>query len=683
MAALGALALGACGSSRGDPVPALLVHDPGGAKPTDPLAGTDMESCAVFLDEQCTNGVLSECNLYDVKAQKFPSTIDPLVRRVFLFERWYDLYHQPDGQTANRVFTGPTPAGTPEAQWGALDHFAAYDGVGDSAIWTGAALNAYALRYLVTGTEADYERMVTKTTQLLTLFDVTGIPGYLARYHGLIMAPGAPKTDEHIVRYNADFFDDNDHYFDPANAPGLPDVYRDGIIDGQGKTWDGTPYWHGHPSIDQYSGPMTAFPLVFGLLRDEDQDTKDRITHEMTCYLNRLGRIEIRNLQQNQEALDAVRDFFSRGLLRLDPGDLDLSKLDTVVAYANRSINSTNEDTFDRSCPDAPTLKPYRVLDATSDDFILDLLTLAKDLQGDKETTPESIDHIYVVSVRGADAMHMIHLAAMAYYFTGREVYRSFLYDELIGNLHALQVANLMSSLRTPRWCRSFYGSHITFSPFWSLLELLDDSPLRTELAKVMDVELEQKDMYNLDNAKFDFMYAGTVPDDIATAKAQAVAEAIWAVETLGGNGGVLDAPRRTYDIDRQWLLAHLPDGNEPICPTEDERAFCEDGFKVFGVRIPGRPITSECTGAPGECQLSDGCAQAQARDALPMRYRPWTDLLWQRNPFEIGAKYSIQGQEQSPGLDLTEAYWLGRRYGYITSGRNLVLAWRNLGNCQ
>ena len=44
----------------------------------------------------------------------------------------------------------------------------------------------------------------------------------------------------------------------------------------------------------------------------------------------------------------------------------------------------------------------------------------------------QQLDHYYLINVRGGDSSHIMHLAAMAYYFTGEEQYRSFLLDELM-----------------------------------------------------------------------------------------------------------------------------------------------------------------------------------------------------------------------------------------------------------
>ena len=70
------------------------------------------------------------------------------------------------------TFVYETLAGTQESVWGAPSSFANYAGTGDAAIWSAVALETYAMRYLQTGTEADYQRMETKARQIQTLFEV-------------------------------------------------------------------------------------------------------------------------------------------------------------------------------------------------------------------------------------------------------------------------------------------------------------------------------------------------------------------------------------------------------------------------------------------------------------------------------------------------------------------------------
>jgi len=652
--------------------------------PEDPLAGGAIESCAVYKEETCEDGELLRCDVYDTGAGSFVDDPDPLLRRALLYDRWYDLFGSPDGQTADRDFTQPMEPGTAEAVWTDPANFAAWTGAGDSAIWTGTALNAMILRYLVTGTEADYQRMEEKVRVLLGLFEVTGIPGYIARYHFLQMdEPSGPQDPNHIIQYGGELSHRDNVIENPETLDFLPDAYFTGIVDDSGGVHHGTPMWNGAPTIDQMNGPMVAFPMVYGLLRDET--LRDQIAYHMTCYLKRLQRIEIINLQDNEDALEAVRDYFSGAgaELNLDPDDLDLTQLDRIVMYTHPQFNELNAATFDRSCPDTVQLDPVRVIDASSADFLLDILELVADLDAKARPRERGIDHFYIPSVRGADAMHMMHLASMAYAFTGEEMYLDFLRDELLGEIRTAEVAMLMSALIPNPWCRSFFGTNIEVGPLWAFINLLDDSPLRTYMQEAMHVEAWEKECHDLGNVNFDLMYAGVVPASIAGASRQTALDyALAQLPLFGGNGGVVDDPRRTYALGYDEVVAAMPEGTTPICPTPEQRSACEDGFTVFGIPVAGESITFECTGQPGECVMDDGlCADPMASDPLPPMLRPWADYLWQRNPFAIG-DHRPHGRRQSPGIDLTEEYWMARFYDFIEGGDGQVLAWRPVGAC-
>jgi hypothetical protein len=600
---------------------------------------------------------------------------------VLLYERWYDLYQSPDGQTAERRFTAPIAAGTAESAWADPALFAGYDGMGDSAIWTGTALNAILLRYLETGTEADYARLEAKVRTLLTLFDVTGIPGYLARHHFLLLPEGGPDSPDHIVLFGEGPRDARDRAVDdPESVAGLPDAYAEGIADSQGELWTGTPMWRGNPSIDQYTGPMVTFPAVYGLLQDEG--LRQSVADALVCYLHRLQRIEVVHLQDNPDALEAVQTFLAGGHLQLDPDDIDLTQLDTLVAYAHPQINTANQDFYDRSCPESVALAPARVIDASDSGFGLDLLNLVADLTGGAARAT-ALDHIYVPSVRGGDAIHMMHLAAMAWYFTGDDQYRELLEEELLGRLRTAEVAQTTGALVPPRWCRAFYGTHITLPPLWAFINLLEDSPLRDEMVRVFELEGWQKLAFDLANPKYELMYAGVVPDELATARDEALSEALATLAAFGGNGGVLEDPRRNYTLGYTDAVEALPEGIEPVCPTEELRHACEDGYDILGVPLPGTDITRACTGDPGECPMEGGeCARSLASAAVPPELFPYEDFFWQRSPFQLGRTFGDAGMEQAPGLDLIEIFWLARHYGFTDVGEGQVLAGRETGSC-
>jgi len=702
LAGLGLL-LGACDESGGDsdvdtdsdtdtdtdtdPKSNFTPHATFDGSPADPLAGSDVVSCRVYLEERCEGGKQQRCEIYDPAAAGFVDDPDPLLKRVYLYDRWFDLYDSPNGSTAERLFNRAMPGDTPEAEWGDMAAFAGYAGNGDSSIWTGAALVSDIFRYVNTGTEADYQRMEDRTRALLRHYEVTGIPGYLARHHYLLLPPGSPNTDRYVVEYGTE--DDRNAHANPVVNPGtiegLPEDYTLGIPDGQGGRVLGKPYWSGRPSIDQSTGPMMGFPLAYDLLRDET--LKQKLVQNLTCYLKRLKRMEIINLQENPKVLEEITEYFAGVGVNLDPDDIDLNQLDRVVAYINVGLNRANTDSFDRSCPDTIELEPSRVLDASDPNFMIDMLQLASDMDtdGSKPPNPGQIDHFYIVNVRGGDASHLMHLATIAYYFTGEQQYLDFLFDELIGELQAVEVVHTMIAFRLPDWCFAFFGDHITFGTHWHFITMLPEGKLRDEMIRAMHVELWEKALYNHHNAKFNVMYGSVVPAGHAGYEdpAEVAAIAVRQLQAFGGNDGVLDAPRRRYLRERQDVIDNLPAGITVRCPTEEQRTTCEEGGDLFGIPLEQETISYDCDGRAGECVMADGqCVEGLASEGLPPNLRHYGDFMWQRGPFQIGDDRDTEGRLQSPGRDLTEPYWMARHYGFIAEGAGQVLAWRETGTC-
>jgi len=666
-AALGALA--GC-SKKSTPPPAdagiWSVQAPFAA-PSDRLAGTNLVACPVLNASRCTAGKLQQCVITDTASGTAAANPDPLLTRVLTFERWYDLYHSPDGQTAERWLNQTFDAGTPETQWGSPAAFARYSGLADTAIWSGVSLNAYLMRYLVTGSTPDYQRVENKVRTLVTLFDVTGIPGYLARYH-FIRLPGAPPIDKHITDYQVGDTDPPTAQYhaiaNPASVPGLPPDYLTGVTDADGGTWTGTPMWCGFPSIDQYSGLTVSLPAAYSLIKDTALQQK--IAYHLTCYLKRLQRLEIHHVQSSPDAVNLMKSLLG--------ADSSLTTLDTLVVYYLPQYNSKSAATFDMTCPASITLTAGRVLDATSTTFENDVFNLVADLSsgvGSERAT--GIDHYYVPNLRGADAIHLMNLAAMGYYFTGDPQYQQFMDNELIANLHAPDVAPTLNVGKPNKWCRKFYDSHISVPPLWAFTNLLAPSPLRSQMESVLWTDGWLGDGLPLDNAKLGLMAASHAP--AGSDAGSAVSMAMRELNHLGGNGGVLLDPRRTYTLPYESLIDA---GVVPECPTEAERTSCESGPTIFGIQLQGAKITSACTGAPNECAMDGGvCAPAMAAAALPIELRVWEDFEWQRNPYTMGVSYSPQAQDQSPGLDLTEEYWLARYYGLTTSGAGQTLTWQ------
>lgn len=653
----------------------FLADGPIYSAPSDPLAGSAVESCAVLGEQRCVDGDEQQCAIYDTGAADFPQAPDPLLERIYLFDRWYDLYHSPDGQTGDRRFTESVAHDALESHWGDPAHFAEWDGLGDSALWSGMALNEHMIRYLVTGTEADYQRFEDKARALLRKFDVTEIPGYVARFYGVAMPAGTLPNDQHTM---PPFITDDvatwEHRFNVINDPigkGLPAIYGDGT---------GVPFWKGQPSIDSYSGLTTPLAAAWGLLRDAQ--LKAKITTGLTCYLKRLRRLEIINMQESGDAQQLVQNLFGGGQLALDAGDYDFAEAETLVVYYLEQPNSKNVDTFDSSCPATVARQPKRVIDALGGDaFLLEMLAFAADLGADEQELANGIDHSYLVNLSGADAMHLMNLTAIAYYLTGDAEYLDFFETELVGNLRAPEVAGTLGALQQPKWCRSYYGDHRTLNPLWAFINLLAPSALKETMREVMHTEGWEKTAQSMRNPKLSLLYAATAPDGHDDTVGRAIAEAVEVVETMGGNGGALNAPRRNYSMAPQEVIDRLPDGTEAVCPTEEERGQCEDGFEIFGIHVDGERITKACTGDPTECALGSVCAQPMASYGLPVDLRVHSDYIWQRNPYEIGSVWADSGVEQSPGMDVAEPYWLARFYGAI-GPVPAVLAWQSVGSC-
>ena len=655
---------------------------------SDPLEGSSVESCPIYLDDRCVDGERSVCEIYDPAGGVWVDAPDPLLRRVFLYDRWYDLHSSPDGQRAERVFTGPMPGDTPEEVWADPANFERYVGAGDSAIWTSIGLVAATMRYAVTGTETDYQRMEEATRTVLRFFDVTGVPGFISRFHFLWYPDvgAVPYPPEHILFYGPQIDDDSRHnpIEDPASVDGLPAPYFDGLPAADGTLVEGIPMWNGHPSLDQYTGPSVAFPLVWPLLRDDS--LRDRIRHQMTCYLNRLQRLDIINLQANPDVLESLTSFLGGANIQLDDDDIDLLALDSLVLYYHRGLNDANRDTLDRSCPEDPAWAATEIIDAADDaTFLLDMFEFAADIDEDSYKPPRErqIDHIYAPNVRGGDASHLIHLSVLAHYFTGDERYVDFLETVVIDELRAPEVALTMQAFREPDVCIRFYGDHITYATHWQLLTMLEDSTLRTQLARAMEEELWVKTMHSHHSAKFNVMYASALSDDEASGRGAAIEMAALTLEGFGGNDGVIDAPRRTHQVDRGDVIAQLPDGITVVCPSEDDRDRCERDGDLLGVPVPGQTITYACDGRAGECVMEDGlCIEGIASEGLPPTLRRYGDFMWQRSPFEFGGPYGVDGQVQSPGRDLSESYWMARYYEFVMEGSGQVLAWRPSGTC-
>ena len=397
--------------------------------------------------------------------------------------------------------------------------------------------------------------------------------------------------------------------------------------------------------------------MAYALL--EDEALKARMVEQLTCYLKRLERIEIINLDKQPDAVETLLGYFAGANMALDPDDIDFSSMTRVVMYVHRQINTLNEDVFDTSCPENVQMVPWRVLDGTDDTFIFDVIELALDLDAHNNERAQGINHMYVPSLRGADAMHMMNLATIAYHLTNDEQYRTFLFDELIGQIYADQVAFTAGAFKLPTWCKNWYGDHITYGPWWGMLQLLDESPLKTQMQQAFHEEMWAKVTNFAGNADFEIMYAGEIPQSIADPLVPHRG-ALASLSQMGGNGGVLDDPRRAYATTADEIVASFQrDMRFDVLPSRSERPA-----KPILTSLDMRTLASishDCTGAQTECTMEDGQVPGRSlikrclssSGAIPTTFGSATP--------SAGTWGVYEGWRQYAGTDFTQPYWNAR----------------------
>jgi hypothetical protein len=118
----------------------------------------------------------------------------------------------------------------------------AYTRIKDSALWTGTFLAAEALRAMTTGSPDAQRSLERRVEAVHRLFEVTGAPGYLARFT-------APLGS-------------GDGRLDAIYNPEDPEIHR---VSFQGQD----SFWWGGTSRDAYQGMIMGYPLAYQALTSE------------------------------------------------------------------------------------------------------------------------------------------------------------------------------------------------------------------------------------------------------------------------------------------------------------------------------------------------------------------------------------------------------------------------------
>jgi len=216
------------------------------------------------------------CELYQPSTGTWEALDDGdgfLENRARLYNAWLRRHMEPEGGVMSAFYSDTS-----------LTDVFAYGNTRDSAIWTGTYLAGESLRYLADGHPEALEHVDEMVEVLHRWFNVSGDPGYLARY----VAPVG--SDPEVLA----IFD-----------PGEPENHF-AVLYG-GESWN----WKGHTSRDQYQGPMLGYSLAYEATQSDDvrgmiREDVVELVEQLMMTQTRTVRIVIDNLTPIPITLPAV-----------------------------------------------------------------------------------------------------------------------------------------------------------------------------------------------------------------------------------------------------------------------------------------------------------------------------------------------------------------------------------------
>ena len=194
------------------------------------------------------------CQFWDNKNLEWTETdqTNRLYDRYEEFQRWQHSDLMPFG-------------GVADAHYATEEHkeIVSYDGVGDSAIWTGTYLAAESIRYMVDGSVAARQNVIDLVNTLHLFFNVAGSPGLLSRY-----------------AYESKYRDQPEGQVLGGDTNCESDrVFCDILYDG--KNYDYT----GDISRDQYQGILMGYSFAYDALGEEYEDIRKIIREDTVEFV--------------------------------------------------------------------------------------------------------------------------------------------------------------------------------------------------------------------------------------------------------------------------------------------------------------------------------------------------------------------------------------------------------------
>ena len=561
--------------------------------PTGSPLAPEAEACSLYREERCVEGTLQRCEIFDGSLQEWAAEVPAMTRQAFMFDRYYDLYHEVEGQTMDTHFTTVVPYGTPESEWSKPEFFERYDGYGDASGWTGTAVWAAAARYRSTGTTADYERMLTKLEKAVFLYEVTNVPGLIARSHGAMLPEGAPHPHGNWRRsirpYNSCDGSDG-HFCYPIEAELLdrvPGYYTTGVEIGE-THYDTSAAWQGDASRDMYVRGLPGLMLAYDMLGEGSREevVKATMKTELPCTLNRMKRGRIYNLDKNLDVKEILKGYLAGPNMLLEPGEeVVFTEADELTFFAMEQPHPLHWELFDRECPDGPPMEvdPDFELDAEDPMFLLDLLGLFAKEGGLGDEPLAWTQH---PAVRGADTVYMTSWALTAHYLTGDDRYLEFVQD-LMDEVPYGPVIHTYGALQLPKWCAPHFAPSLVYPSLYHLLARIDPEQFPNYwkmLSSAVVIEGRGKDIANRDDCLFGVLYERMTDLSTDPGKAKYVGHHASVLATYGMSAEDKLEPDR--NVPRNFI-----DNLDPAVPLEeipaDDLALCTEPPEVLGVTFP------------------------------------------------------------------------------------------------
>ncbi len=430
-------------------------------------------ACAVGqCSDECTLGDGdggSSCGLFDIAPNAWVSTDAgaSMNDRSREFERWLKRDGLASGGVGDARYADP----------GTYSQIVQMNDIGDSALWTGTYLAAESLRYTTTGA-ADARANIRRVAQTLhDWLNVSGSPGYLARWAAPAGAGGAfgfqiPDYDCTQSRVHC----------------GVPYA---------GGSWD----YIGHISRDQYQGVLLGASLAYEALGPEDGDVKDVLRADVVGFVKQLM---LERLVPVSILLNGTRlptSMIHARFIVVNPAEMVNGALDLEVSTSGGDDEMYGFQEFEPDLADLihelPLLSWVPALPRPSSAIMLASFFRVALAMTDRPE--DAADH-----------------AELLAYYTG--------HTGTGGNITDwLTIANEWTP--DTGCTQAYYGNNITFEPLYNLSRLEDDPGRRATIQNTLFTQRLWPTFSTTKNPFFSFIYAGTVSTAAASVATSAAVQ--------------------------------------------------------------------------------------------------------------------------------------------------------------